>query len=837
MNKGWIKQLLPHAIAIVIFLVVALIYCRPALQGEVLAQSDVTQWKAMAQNSFEYKEKHGHFPLWTNGMFSGMPAYQIAMEPDVAVNPNFFYGLFSLWLPKPFHFFFLASICFYFLTQVLRSRSYIGIIGALAYAYVTYNAIIVAEGHDTKMLTIGLMPGLIGSIILIYQGKYLWGAALTAIFTGLMIGLIHMQIVYYSLIIAFFMTIGYMVHWIRRKEFKHMAFALAIVIGAGLTGLLSNAVQILTTLDSSKTSIRGGSEIPAENQTTAGLSQTYALSYSVYKTEPFVMMVPKMYGGSSRMEVDEEESKAIAALRQMPQEVGQQLQYALRFYWGGIGGTSGPPYVGAIICFLALIGFFLLDNKHKWWILGATVLSLLMSWGEYFLGFNKFLLDTLPMYNKFRAPSMILVIPTFLFCMMAVLVLEKIAATDNKPELWDRYKKGLMLTGGVVVILFLIYFSSDFKSAGDAAFVQQTIEWPAQYKISVSNFFQALEEDRKDLFMDSLLRSLFFIGAAVLLLWLVIRNKFQSLWAFIILGVLSLIDVMTINSKYLNEENYQDQLVYEDNFAASPTDQQIKQDKGYYRVLDLRQGIQPAFNGGALTMYHHHSVGGYHPAKLSIYQDLIEHQLYRFPQSLPVYNMLNTKYVIRSEGGQEQVINNPEALGNVWFVKGARYETTPLAVMKAMDQFQPRDTAVLFAADQSKVTVNAGSPADSIWLKLNDNDDVTYGYSAAAPRFAVFSEVFYDKGWKAYVDGKELPIIRTNYVLRGLTLPAGQNKEIKFEFRPDSFYNGEKIALIAGVILYLLVIAALVRSYLGRKKSEEIVTENKNQGTTKTKRV
>ena len=820
MNKGLFQRLLPHIIAVGIFLIVAVIYCRPVLQGEVLSQSDVTQWKAMAQNSFDYKEKHGHFPLWTNGMFSGMPAYQIAMEPDVAVSPSLFYGVFSLFLPKPISFFFLACVCFYFLSQVLRTRSYIGIIGSLAYAYVTYNAIIVAEGHDTKMLSIALMPGFIASLKLIYNRKYLWGAALTALFTALLIGLIHMQIVYYTLIISFFMTIAYLIFWIREKQFKHMALALSIAIAAGVTGVLSNAVQILTTFESSKTTIRGGTELADSTSTTnsQGLNPDYALSYSMYKAEPFVMMVPKMYGGSGKLEVDEEESKAIDALRSMPQQVAQQLQYALGFYWGGIGGTAGPPYVGAIICFLALIGFFILDSKHKWWILGATVLSLLMSWGEYFLGFNTFLLEYLPMYNKFRAPSMIIVIPTFLFCMMALMVMQKIADTENKMELWDRYKKGLYLTGGVFLVLFLIYFSSDFKSAGDANFLQQLESWPAEYRTYALNFFNALEEDRQGLFMGSLLRSLFFVAVAALLLWLAIRKKFQAMWALIIIGGLSFIDVMTVNAKYLNEENYQDELEYESNFAPTPADQQILQDKSYYRVLDLRQGIRPAFNGGALTMYHHHSVGGYHPAKLSIYQDLIEHQLYRFPQSLPVYNMLNTKYVIQQgQDGQAQVAANPDALGNAWFVDAVSFEPNARAVMNAMNEFNPADTAIVFEKDRPIAGNTQGSATDSIWLKLNDNDDVTYGYSTASNRFAVFSEIFYDKGWKAYVDEKELPIVRTNYVLRGLSLPAGQNKEIKFEFKPESFYTGEKIALVAGIVLYLLLLAAIIQSFRNRK--------------------
>ena len=824
MNKGLVQKLLPHLIAVVIFLIIALIYCKPVLQGKVLQQSDVVQWKAMAQNSFEYKEKHGEFPLWTNGMFSGMPAYQIAMEPDVPVNPMWFHGLATLYLPKPISFFFLACICFYFLSQVLRINPYIGIIGGLAYAYATYNPIIVGVGHDTKMLTIGYLPAFIASLVLLYEKKYLWGAALLAVFSALLVAFNHMQIVYYGLIIAVFMVAGYAVYWFKRNELKHFFIASAIAVAAGLVGVMSNAVQILTTLESSKTTIRGGTELPDANATKTGLSKDYAFSYSMYKTEPFVMMVPKMYGGSDGLEVDMEESKAVEQLQQMPQELAQQLQYNLRFYWGGIGGTSGPPYVGAIICFLTLIGFFLLDNKHKWWILACSVLAIVMSWGSYFDGFNSMLLKYLPMYNKFRAPSMIIVIPTFLFCMMAVMTLQRILETEDRTVLWDRYKKGLMLTGGALLAVLLIYFSADFSGESDKSLTEFVNSMNEQVRAQVNNyardFLTALKEDRKSLFFGSFIRSFLFIAAAALILWLAIRKKTGAMLAVILLGLLSFIDVMGINTKYLGEENYKDQEEYDNNFAPSATDQRILQDKTFYRVFDLRQGPRNAFNGGALTMYHHKSIGGYHPAKLSIYQDLVEHQLYKTdmqqlffnPGYSPVVNMLNTKYIMMPTQAGDTVIVNPANLGAAWFIRGAKFEKDAASVMNALSTLNTKDSAVFFTADAGKIITGNTDSAATIQLVSNDNDEVTYQSNNTSPGFAVFSEVFYEHGWKAYVDDKETPIYRTNYILRGIQVPAGKHN-IRFVFHPSSFYTGETVALIAGILVFLLVIAAAFQSY------------------------
>jgi hypothetical protein len=821
MNKGMFSRLLPHLIAIVIFLIVAVVYCKPVLEGKVLQQHDVTQWKAMAQNSFQYKETHGRFPLWTNGMFSGMPAYQIAMESEYKVSPGIFYYVLTLGLPKPISFFFLACICFYFLSQVLRINPYIGIIGSLAYAYATYNVVIIGAGHDTKMQSIGLMPFLIGSVILLYEKRYWLGGALTALSSSLLIGMNHPQIAYYTFLILLFMTIGYIVHWIKQRQIKHMIVAGAIAVAAVLAGVLSNALVLLTTYEYAKESIRGGSELADSktNSTKTGLSKDYALSYSMYKSEPFVMMVPRMFGGSSSLEVAEEDSKAIEALRQMPQEMAQQLQYNLGAYWGGIGGTQGPPYTGAIICFLTLIGFFILDDKHKWWILGASVLAFLMSWGSFFEGFNTFLLNNLPFYNKFRAPSMTIVIPTFLFCMMAVLTLQKIVSFDNKEELWQRYKKGLLLTAGVFVVLLLIYMSADYKSEADKALLQQLSSAPDQAKDYIRTFLEALKDDRKSLFFGSLVRSFLFIAAAAFTIWLSVRKNVQKLTLLGVVGVLAFIDVMAIDTKYLNSEHYQDEAEYQANFTPTPADTQILQDTSYYRVFDLRQGIGSALGlGYALPSYFHKSIGGYHPAKLSIYQDLIEHQLSKFPQSLPIVNMLNTKYIIqKDQTGKDQVYTNPDALGAAWFVKGIKYEPTPSDVMNALSSLNPKDTAILFSADQKLVSVSLQTDSTAtIRLSKNDNDEVTYQANSTTNNFAVFSEVFYDKGWKATVDGKETPIVRTNYVLRGLVVPAG-NHQIRFEFHPASYYTGEKISLIAGIIICLALLAAAIHIYRTRK--------------------
>lgn len=821
MNKGLIQKLLPHFIAIAVFLIIAVIYCRPVLQGQVLNQSDITQWKGMSKSLFDYKEQYGHFPLWTNSMFSGMPAYQIAMESRINVSPGILFNVLTLGLPKPISFFFLACISFYFLSQVLRVNPYVGVIGALAYAYCTYNIGAIEAGHETKVQSIALIPAFIGSLILVYEKKYLWGAALTALTSLLLIAMNHMQIVYYGIIIAFFMTIGYMIWWIKEKQIKHALIALGIVIVTGLIGVLSNAVTILTTLDASKTTIRGGTELPDKDQTKTGLSKEYALSYSMYKTEPFVMMVPDMYGASGQSILEKmEESKSADALQSMPQGVANNLQGIAQAYWGGIGpiAPNAPFYLGAIICFLALIGFFILDNKHKWWALSTMIVSFMMGWGMYFESFNTFLLHNLPGYNKFRVPSMTIVIPIFLLTMLAILTLQKIIAVTDKDEIWKKYKKGLLLTGSIFIVIFLIYTSADFVSQSDKLVMQQissaSKEIQEQFQGPAQQLLSAVKDDRRSLFMSSIFRSLLFIAAAALMLWLSVRKKLPAWIVLAVVGVLSFADLMSVDSKYLNTESYEDEMEYnQTNFTPSELDKQILGDTSFYRVLDRRQ--RPG-TGGAMTSYFHRSVEGYHPAKLSIYQDLIEHQLSK-PQSNHILNMLNVKYILYSgEQGQDAASINTQNLGPAWFVKAVRFEPAPQAVMNALSNFNPKDTAIVFAKDQQLVKAGPVDSAANIQLIRNYNDSIVYRSNSSASGFGVFSEVYYDLGWKAYIDGNEVPIIRTNYVLRGLSIPAGQH-EIRFVFKPSSFYTGQTVAMVAGIIVWLLIIGAAIQTYRASK--------------------
>jgi hypothetical protein len=396
---------------------------------------------------------------------------------------------------------------------------------------------------------------------------------------------------------------------------------------------------------------------------------------------------------------------------------------------------------------------------------------------------------------------------------MAVLTLQKIIAYEDKSVLWQRYKKGLLLSGGIFLVLLLIYMSSDFTGEFDRELLSQVSAAPDQVKDYVRNFLNALKDDRKSLFLGSLFRSFLFIAATAFILWLHLKGKVQKSLVFGLVGLLAFIDIISVDVKYLNSNNYQDEADYQNYFTPTAADSQILQDTSFYRVFDLRQGLG-TLTYGANTAYFHKSIGGYHAAKLSIYQDLIEHQLMKFPQSLPVVNMLNTKYIIQTDQqGKEQVITNVENLGPVWFVKGVKYAPTPAAVMNALNNFNPKDTAILFSSDQKQVSFSPQTDSSAtIRLLKNDNDEVFYQSNSATSNFAVFSEIYYDKGWKAYIDGKEAPIVRTNYVLRGLSVPAGSH-QIRFVFHPASYYTGDKISLIAGLLVLLALLAAAIQVY------------------------
>jgi len=812
MQKSWFRPLIPHAFAIGVFLIVALVYCSPVLQHKTLAPGDTAGWKAMAQNSFEYKATHGHFPLWIESLHSGMPGYQVAMEAPT-LTTQIAHMILTLGLPNPAGLFFLACICFYILALALGLNPYVGMISALAYAYSTYNPSILVVGHSTKMDAIAIMPAFLAGLIWLYEKRYWVGTATVALFTALYISANHPQIVYYGLIAAGFMTLAYLIRWIKAKDYKHLGKVIVLGAIAGLIGIACNAIIIFTTADYAKASLRNGSDLatPGGAVTKTGLSQDYALSYSMYKTEAFTLLVPKIYGGSDYdPQITADDSKTMAALQSMPQQLAQQLSPSS--YWGGIGTTAGPAYAGAVIVLFALLGFFLLDGKHKWWILAAAAMTLMMSWGMYFLGFNSFLLKVLPGYNKFRAPSVVIVVPTLLLVMLAALTLNRLftMTAAERTGAWKQYKKGLYLTGAVFVILFVLYGSFDYAGELDRSLQQRVATAPQQIQDYIRSFVHALREDRQSLFLNSLLRSLLYvaIAAAVGFFWL--KGRLKPLAALGIIGALTLIDLFTIDVQYLSADKYVDEEEAQTPFQPTAADQQIMADKSYYRVFDLRYGGGPTITN-VPSSYFHHSIAGYHPAKLSIYQDLLENQLYKYPNCQPVLDMLNTKYILLPNGaGRDSTAIKPGALGPVWLVKGIRYADSSRAVMDALNTLDVKDTAVLFSTDRQTIPTTATGTAgsgDTVYLTKHDNDEMTYQSKTATPRFAVFSEVYYNRGWKAYIDNNEAPIYRVNYVLRGMALPAG-NHSIRFEFHPASYYTGKSIQIVANLLLLILLIVA-----------------------------
>lgn len=819
------KKLLPHGIAILIFLVVSMIYCKPALEGKVVNQHDNLGWKGMAQQSFEYKEKYGRFPLWSNSMFSGMPAYQIAMDQDYPVSTQWLSYPFTFGLPKPINFFFLASLSFYLLCIVLGVNPWLAIAGGLSYAYATYNPIIVSVGHDTKMLAIGYAPLVIAGFVLLFRKNWGWGIALLAAGFSLQISTGHLQIVYYTLLIAGFLTLGYIIEAVKEKDFKAVAMALGLAAIIGVLGLGTNAHNTLTTYEYSKESMRGGvSELKNEkdkNTTSGGLDKDYAFKYSVGIAETFTTVVPGIFGGSN----GGHEYKSSQFADKL-QEVGYPEDQALQFangisYWGKQQPTSGPVYMGAVIILLLLLSLFTEKGWMKWSLLAAGLFGIILSWGNNLSAINYLLFDYLPLYKKFRAPSMGLFMPQLTFVVLAVLAANRLISAKLSDDLIQKaIRKTGIAAAALVAVLVMLYFSFDYVSPNDknikenmaSAMLQQaakgqqpTAEMQQQAETFGKSFITAIQADRKSLYAGDMARSIVLIGLAFAVLWFVAKKKLPAVPAMILLLVLSSFDLLSVGKRYLNDNNFVDGTEYENSFTMTAADQQIKQDKGYYRVLN--QTSDP-FNEST-TSYHHNSIGGYHPAKLQIYQDLIENQIAK--NNMQVLNMLNTKYVIvpDPQTGNPVAQVNPGAFGPCWLVKGIKFVKDGKEEMSALDVTNLRDTAVVQTKFQSAIKEQpVYDSTASFQLVENKNDVILYNASSKTPQFAVLSEIYYSAGWNAFIDGKKTDYVKTDYALRGIAVPAGQHR-VEFRFEPSSYKTGNLIMLISTLLVYVLVAGGL----------------------------
>lgn len=810
------KKFLPHLLIVLGFFAIALIYCHPVLEGKILSQGDIVSWKGMSQEPREWHEKTGESPLWSNSMFGGMPTFTYYIYNSSNYIGNIYNALDKI-ASIPANFFFLAMLSFYVLMCTLRVNRWLAVFGAIAFAFCTFMPVSIVAGHNTKVVSIAYMPLALSGMLLAYRGRYFGGGALLAFALALMLCAGHYQIIFYLFIIMLIAGIGILIDAVKKGTVKSFIIATVVCLVAGALALGSAAGNILSTQEYVKQTMRGGeSELTINHdkaKKSGGLDREYAFQWSNGIGETFCVMIPYLYGGS-----DGEDGKAPKTAEMVGTEDGLPL------YWGDQPFLSGPVYFGAIICFLFVLGLLVVRSSYKWWILAASALAIMMSWGRNFPALNNFLFDHLPMYNKFRTPTMTLAIAQLLFPMLGIWGLSEIlkASDADKAALWKKVKIALGITAGLCVLIAIggsMFF--DYSSPNDA-------------RIPNAEIIKALKEDRSSLAMKSAFQSAVYILLAGGLIWAFLKNKVKANVVIIGVGLLIVIDLFVVSNNYLSSKNYIDQSDYDALFQPRPVDQQILQDKDpYYRVLDLsRNPFQDA-----MQAYFHKCIGGYSPAKLEIYQDMIDvHMTKGFNGQ--VLNMLNTKYIIAPNGPQNQpvVIPNAQALGNAWFVNEVKWAKTAdeeILSLKAPnlgdttiipDAFDPRKTAVIretFQKDLNGYTFGKDSAAKVVLSKYGLNE-LEFTSHNSQNGLAVFSDIYYPYGWKAYIDGNETPILKANYILRALKIPAGDHK-IEFRFHPDSYYKGDKLAMFGSLLLIIAIIAALFFEFKNRGKNENQV--------------
>ncbi len=815
-----LKKLLPHLLVILGFIAIVLIYFQPTLEGKVLQQSDIQQWKGMAQELYKTAETTQDFrSAWSGSMFSGMPSFQFCAMG----NPHNYLGsindLLSLSDSNSAGPVFAGLICAYILFFLLTGNLWISIIGAIAFAFSSYNLIILQAGHVTKAWAIAYMPLVLSGVLLIFRKKFILGGALFALALSLEILSGHMQITYYLALLCVVLYIAYAIFSIQKKAINTLwkvtltfVITLMLAVLPDIAGLYANSLM-------AKESTRGASELTQteEEKASSGLDIEYAYRWSYGKGETFSLLIPNIRGGSSIGFLDESSHLAKEIKAQTGQQTGDKMQTYT--YWGEQPWTDGPVYFGAIICFLFILGMFVIRNPMKWWILGATIFFIFLSWGKNFSSFNDFIFYHLPLYNKFRAPSMALVIPGLTFVLIAVWGLKDLYSRTIEDKKVKEYFIISLCLSGVFCLLFWIAPSVffDFQSSNDKSFTSQVPDW----------YYSALILDRKSLLTSDALRSLIFIllSAGCLYLFWKKKTKF-ALYSLLGLAVLILVDLWGIDKRYVNDSKFINQKK-EGTFTASVADKFILQDKDpSYRVFNLKDPFNETN-----TSYFHKSIGGYHAAKLKRYQELIEHRIMPEMQLIyqsfqnakseeditsvfqecPTLNMLNMRYLIYDPGAP--AIRNPYADGNAWFVREVKTVNNADEEIAALNTIDPKVTAVVDKSFADKVMKSpiTTSETDTILMTSYMPNVVKYQSECSTEQIAVFSEIYFREGWKAFIDGKQTDYFRADWTLRAMNVPAGKH-EIEFRFEPDTYYTLASIASISSLLLIALFIGALVFS-------------------------
>lgn len=816
-----LKKLLPDIVAVVLFAVLSFAYFYPAVtEGRILAQHDAVASIGAGREAKEYYNRTGESTRWTNALFGGMPTYQLAPSYESSRMLNYVQDVYSLFLPTYVWYVFVMLLGFYILLRAFDFKVWMSALGAIIWAFSSYFFIIIAAGHIWKFVTLAYIPPTIAGMVLVYRGKYLSGGLLTALFVALQIASNHVQMSYYFLFVMLFMAIAYGVSAWKEKQLPRFLKSSGILVIAGLVGICINLSNLYHTYQYSKESMRGKSELVKENsanQTGSGLERDYITQWSYGIGETFSLLVPNVKGGAS---VPLSENKT-AMKKADPMYMGLYSQIGQ--YWGEQPGTSGPVYVGAFVVFLFLWGCFVVRGPMKWALVAGTVFSILLSWGKNFMGLTDFFIDYIPMYNKFRAVSSILVIAEFTIPLLAVMALKEVV---ERPSLLKEKTKAfyisLGLTGGLALLFALAprFFFPDYLSTMELSALQNAI--PAD---QLAPILANLEEMRVAVFTADAWRSFFIILLGVVLLWAYAAGKLKTSWLVAALTVLCLADMWSVNKRYLYDGQFVAKGTEMQPFLKpTETDAEILKDKSLdYRVLNLSTNT---FNENS-TSYWHKSIGGYHAAKLRRYQEMIEEHIQgemtdlfkQVPEAqadmtkvdgshFPVLNMLNTRYFIFPlQGGETLPLRNPYALGNAWFVDEVRYVDNANEEIDAIHHLNPAVTAVVdkkFAEEVKAVSASATDSTRNIVLKEYQPNALTYEVNSAQGGTVVFSEIYYP-GWQSFVDGEEVPHGRADYILRAMNVPAGRHT-VTFTFDPKSLHVTETVAFIA---LGLLLVGAL----------------------------
>ena len=810
--NAW-KRLIPDMVAVVVFAVISFVYFCPAVtEGRILSQHDSVAGIGAGQESKEYLERTGERTRWTNSIFGGMPTYQMAPSYDSTDLLKGIENLYHLYLPTYVWYVFVMLLGFYILLRAFDFRAWMAALGAIIWAFSSYFFIIIAAGHIWKFITLAYIPPTIAGMVLCYRGKCLAGGLLTAFFVALQIMSNHVQMTYYFLFVMLFMAIAYGVKAFQENALVNYAKRTGVLVVAGLLGVCVNLSNLYHTYEYSKESMRGKSELVKENsanQTDSGLERDYITQWSYGIGETFSLLVPNVKGGASVPLAANE--KAMEKANPMYGSIYSQLGQ----YWGEQPGTSGPVYVGAFVMFLFILGLFVLKTPMKWALLAATVLSILLSWGKNFMPFTDFFIDYVPMYNKFRAVSSILVIAEFTIPLLAMLALKEVVTT---PAIIKERKKDFLisfgLTGGLALLFAVMpkVFFPQYVSSMEMNALQSI---PADQLVPL---LANLEEVRMSLFTADAWRSFFIILVGAGLVWAYGMGKLKEKVLIGALAVLCLVDMWDVNKRYLYDGQFVEKQVQTQGFQQTETDKMILEDQSLdYRVLNLASNT---FNENN-TAYWHKSVGGYHAAKLRRYQEMIEEHISGEMGGLfkavadaggdtekldasefPVLNMLNTKYFIFPlQGGQTVPLPNPYALGNAWFVDEVKYVGNANEEIEAIHGLEPSQVAVVDKKFESVVKSVPSDSAATIELVAYEPNYLKYEVNSEKGGTVVFSEIYYP-GWQSTVDGEEVPHGRADYILRAMNVPAGKHV-VEFRFDPKSLHLTETIAFVALGLLAL----------------------------------